>query len=80
MPTDQRIMYRCFICRNQFQMGPQIYEGKYIKTYDISVCNVCYDSNWDGWAPQSEEVLIKHLSDNALPIPERNEKGLLPRG
>jgi hypothetical protein len=35
--------------------------------------------NWDGWAPHHECVLLEHLEKKGLPVPQRNEKGLLPR-
>lgn len=80
--SNQKIMFRCFFpfCGNQsFQMGHGLYDGKYIRRYDISVCMSCWRGNWDGWAPHYEKLLIAHLKEKGLPIPERNEKGWLPR-
>ncbi len=77
--TDQNIMHPCFMCGSQFQMGEHIYDGKYIRRYDITVCMTCWDGNWDGWAPHYETRLIAHLENEGIPIPERNEKGWLPR-
>jgi len=73
------IKCECFICNNQFTMGPHVYDLRHIDRYNIHVCRVCYDGNWDGWAPDYEKRLIKHLEDQGLPIPERNPKGFLPR-
>lgn len=75
-----KFMYKCFMCDTEFQMGPHVYNGRYIKRYNISVCSACYTASWDGWAPHYEERLIAHLKEKGLPIPERNEKGKLPRG
>ena len=79
--TERAIMSVCFMCGEQFQMGPppHLYDGKYIRRYDIAICRMCYDANWDGWAPLWEEQLIRHLKEKGLEIPERNEKGWLPR-
>ncbi len=46
--SEDRFMFPCFMCGRQFQMGPHIYNGKFIDLYKISVCKGCYDSNWDG--------------------------------
>jgi len=40
--TDQNIMHPCFMCGSQFQMGEHIYDGKYIRRYDITVCMACW--------------------------------------
>jgi len=77
--TDQNIMHPCFMCGSQFQMGEHIYDGKYIRRYDITVCMACWDGNWDGWTPDYETRLIAHLENEGILIPERNEKGWLPR-
>jgi hypothetical protein len=79
MSDDIKIMDRCFICDGSFQMGPHRYDGEYIKRYEISVCSICWKSNWDGWAPHYEERLIPHLKERGIPPPKRNGKGLLPR-
>ena len=76
---NDKVMYLCFICSKNFQMGPNKYDGKFMASYNISVCRTCYEGNWDGWAPQYEQRLIAHLEKNGLEIPGKNEKGLLPR-
>lgn len=76
---ENKMMYKCFICGGQFKMGPHEYDGKYIKSYDISVCMPCYQGNWDGWAPPYEQKLLAHLKNKGLSIPARNSKDLLPR-
>jgi hypothetical protein len=76
---DNTIMYDCDFCSQKFQMGPHIYNGKYIKTYKILVCKSCYGSNWDGWSPHHESILLKHIEKHGLIIPKRNDEGYLPR-
>lgn len=61
-------------------MGPHFYDGSYIKRYQIQVCGTCWSGNYDGWQPDCERRLILHLEKEGVPIPDRNEKGLLPRG
>lgn len=79
--SNHKMMYRCPLCGNQFQINAHVDvdDGKYIPRYDITVCRTCWNSNWDGWAPHYEETLIAHLKKKGLPVPERNEKGWLPR-
>ncbi len=78
MPEPKK-MVRCFMCDDEFQMGPHRYDGKFIPRYKISVCRICYDGNWDGWAPHFTERLIEHLKKEKFSIPEKNERGWLPR-
>ena len=77
--AKEKFMNQCFMCGRDFQFGPHIYRGKGIPRYNISVCDTCYEGNWDGWAPECEKKLVEHLEKDGLPIPERNEKGWLPR-
>jgi hypothetical protein len=56
-----------------------LYDGTHIQAYGITVCRGCYDGNWDGWAPQFEEAVTRHLIAKGLPLPKRNAKGWLPR-
>ena len=74
-----KAMIRCFMCDREFQMGPQRYEGRYIRRYQISVCKICYDGNWDGWGPDNEERLINHLKKEGISVPKKNKDGWLPR-
>ena len=77
--VDERITAECFFCGRKFQFGPHRYEGKHIARYRVSVCDGCYKGNWDGWAPDFEAKLLPYLQEKGMPIPERNEKGWLPR-
>jgi hypothetical protein len=80
MDTNRdKIMYQCELCSSQFQFGPHRYAGKFIARYQIMVCSMCYDGNWDGWGPMREARLLTHLEDKGLPVPQRNENGWLPR-
>lgn len=69
----------CATCGRGFRYGPNRYDGKYIPTYKITVCSVCYQANWDGWAPQFEAAVTCKLREQGLPLPARNAKGWLPR-
>ncbi len=75
----EKIMISCDICGASFQYGPHIYNGKQIKSYQLTVCKNCWDGNWDGWGPGTEQNLISHLQDKGIPVPNRNKNGWLPR-
>jgi len=77
--SDHKIMFSCQLCGTSYQMGRNKYDGKYIPRYKLGVCKACYEGNWDGWAPHYEEKILANLKTNNLPIPNRNENGLLPR-
>ena len=73
------ILATCPACGNYFLMGPQVFDGKYIPRYKISVCMNCYDDNRAGWSPQHEINITKQLESNGIGLPEREPNGLLPR-
>lgn len=74
-----KFMFECILCETEFQMGPDIYAGKWIPTYQMHVCDACYAGNWDGYANHFEPTIVQHLKSKGLPIPNRNAKGNLPR-
>jgi hypothetical protein len=78
MPKDP-LQDICFICNSEFRMGGGVYNGHYIRRYQISVCDPCWAGNWDGWAPIHEGRLLAHLKEKGIPIPKRNAGGWLPR-
>jgi hypothetical protein len=69
----------CFVCAKELQMGFDRWDGTFVPRYAITVCAACYQNHWDGWAPDLEERLIQHLRSKGLPIPDRNDRGWLPR-
>ncbi|OGP22949.1 MAG: hypothetical protein A2038_11975 [Deltaproteobacteria bacterium GWA2_57_13] len=78
MPKDP-FKETCFMCGSEFRMGAGIYNGHYIRRYQISACKACWAGNWDGWHPHYEARLIEHLKAKRIPVPKRNAKDLLPR-
>ncbi len=77
--SEVKVMYTCEVCGGRFQFGPHVYDGRYITTYRLRVCDVCYRGNWDGWALQFEDAVTQHLRAAGASLPTRNAKGLLPR-
>jgi hypothetical protein len=73
--SEDRVMIKCDLCSMSFQFGPHKYDGKHLAHYNMSVCNSCLRGNWDGIGPMLEPRFIKHLKDNNIPLPERNNKG-----
>ncbi len=77
--TDS-LCFVCDVCDRPYRHGPHRYEGHALKRYgDIFACDVCWNGNHDGWAPQYEARLKAHLERQGLPEPERNRANLLPR-
>lgn len=76
---SKKVIATCDLCSCKFQMGPHQYDGKYSSKYKISVCRSCWEGNWDGWNPRHERLLINNLKEHGCKVPQRNDKGLLPR-
>jgi len=74
------IMQDCQLCGHRHQRGPGRHDGRTIADYRLSVCNGCFNANWDGWGPALEPAFVTHLARVGIPLPERNEKGWYPRG
>jgi hypothetical protein len=68
------VTYDCFLCGRPFKYGPNVYDGRVIPQWEITVCRTCYNSNRDGLVPQSHPRLIRHLEARGTPI-KLNEKG-----
>ncbi len=75
MATTESDMIKCFFCENYFRFGP---DGKHLEKYRMDVCDICLTANWDGLAPHHEKKFLKHLEENGLSVPLRNEKGWFP--
>jgi len=74
-------MFRCDVCRGPNGKGLHRHDGHRLVLYgDLVVCDLCWIGNHDGWTPDYEPILLDHLERIGLPVPERNAKGLLPRG
>lgn len=77
MDSDE-IMFKCDLCSRSFQFGHHKYDGKYLKKYEMSVCQGCLNSNWDGVGPSLEKQFTDHLYSKNIPLPEKNAKGWYP--
>lgn len=71
---------RCGVCSKYVNHSRGRYEGHFVPTYKLFVCNICWQANWDGWGPAAEAALLAHLEKEGIPVPPRNEKGYIPRG
>lgn len=73
-------MFPCDLCGTSVQMGRHVYKGRNWTNYQMFVCNICHESNWDGIAPVREAAFERHLKAKGIPLPQRNAKGWYPRG
>lgn len=71
---------KCLICEQDYQHGPDLYEGRKCDAYGFMVCSRCFESNWDGWNSSYEKKILEHCKDKNINPPVRNKKGWLPRG
>ncbi len=69
-------MYDCLVCRRAFQIGPHVYDGRWIAQWNASVCNSCIKMNWDGVVPSVRPHVIEHLEAEKIDY-ELNDKGRL---
>jgi len=60
-------------------MGAHIYNGRTLPHYEMFVCKICFEANWDGIAPIREATFERHLKAKGIPLPERNKGGWYPR-
>ena len=80
MTDEVEVIYKkCFLCDEEFKFGHHHYDGKFVDSYKIMLCRICYDGSWDGYNSGDEEKIIDHVNQKGIKIPMRNEKGLLPR-
>jgi hypothetical protein len=74
------IFFECPICEENYQHGPDLYEGRKCDAYGFWVCSRCFESNWDGWHLDAEKKILTYCKDKNIIPPMRNKKGWLPRG
>jgi hypothetical protein len=68
-----RVLNPCFICEQPFQFGPHVYDGRYVRQWDVMVCNRCESANWGGLIPESHPRLLAHLGRFGIKL-ELNSK------
>jgi hypothetical protein len=74
------VILACDVCDRKIEHGPHKYEGRSILSYDMLVCEPCWQDNWDGWAPARQFRVLEHLANKGIAVPPRNAKGWIPRG
>ncbi|MBN8886825.1 MAG: hypothetical protein J0I77_13985 [Rudaea sp.] len=65
-------------CKKRLNMGHGVWEGRWLPTYQMTICTVHINASPEGWAPHREEFLLSWLQSKNLPVPKRNANGLLP--
>lgn len=72
--TAPKIMVECFLCRREFQFGPNRYEGRHVGEWGISVCSHCSRSPWDEVPPGYTQRVVEYLDAKGIPY-KRNAQG-----
>lgn len=52
-----RHMVPCFLCKREFQFGPNRYPGRGVGVWDIRICDPCETMNHDGSRPTRQIVM-----------------------
>ena len=76
--TDAGVSHICFTCETGFVYDPDKV-NTHIPRYEITVCQSCWRSNWDGWRPDYSDKIETHMKAKGLDPVTRNAKDLLPR-
>jgi hypothetical protein len=69
-----KIFYDCFLCDRPFQFGPHVYDGRFVRQWEIEICDSCIRGNWDGIVIEGHPRLEAHLKAKGIPI-TRNARG-----
>ncbi len=67
--------YKCDFCEGDFQLGPQVYEGKFIPKHKLHLCDGCYTINRRGVLHNYVAQFKNHLDKNNIAPPEVNTEG-----
>ena len=62
------LFYECFLCKRQFQFGRYVYDGQYIPTWRINICNNCRLTNFNGIDPVQHPRLLQLLEKERVPF------------
>ena len=82
MVTEKpNLFYECFLCGRQFQFGRYVYEGNYIPTWRVNICNTCRTNNVTGIDPAQHPDLVQLLKKERVRL-RLNPNGLIdiPKG
>ena len=69
-------MIQCFLCEPQFQFGARVYEGGWVRDWDVMVCHRCRRANFEGIVPALYPHLIARLKRKGIKA-ETNARGWL---
>jgi hypothetical protein len=56
------------LCRRPFRLGPHAYDGRYVPSLKITICQNCESANWDGIVPRSHPRLLEHMKANGIEV------------
>lgn len=69
MTTEPKFFYDCDLCRQPFQFGPHVYNGRPIPQWEkVMICSQCESGNWDGIVPQTHPHFMKLLEERGVPV------------
>ena len=68
--------YECPTCNRKFQFGPERYEGRFIRDWNLTLCGICSGGQDKEFPPIHEERLIEILRERGIK-PLRNRSGFI---
>lgn len=69
-------MVDCFLCGSAFEFGPNLYKGRHIGQWGISVCQGCGGSPWGEVPPIYTTKIVEYLQANGIAF-QRNPDGFV---
>jgi hypothetical protein len=74
--TEDQILVECDLCERKVHFGRNRYDGRYVGSWGVHICNSCLSCNWDGIVPFSHPRLMDHLKSRGVAV-MLNAKGWL---
>jgi hypothetical protein len=72
--ANREHMVECFLCKQSFRFGPQVYDGRPVRPRGIMICRTCNDTGSSGLVPGAYPRLVPYLRSKGLKI-SLNAKG-----
>ena len=66
--AEYKHMETCFLCQRQFQYGPHVYNGTWLRSWQIIACRGCLSGNHDGIVPTTFPHLLDHLKAKGVKL------------
>ncbi len=77
--NDPNIFYpKCDFCGSEYQYSEHIFNGHYLKYYELNACKGCVPDIRSDIPPVYENICVTKLVELKKELPQRNNQGTLP--